>query len=116
MSGMLSKSQVPTISQQQLPPAAKVALIEAKNALRCGPSLEKFKNKPDHEAGTGCPLPKPALGCRYLEFDVGQAHPGDDEPRGSQRLVLEVEESSHAIREVYFTTEHYAKSSFLRVL
>jgi hypothetical protein len=83
MSGKIAKSQVPVWSHERLPPQAKVALMAAKNTIRCGGRIEPFGNEYGRERGDGPPLPKPAQGCSYYEFQVGQARPGDPWARGA---------------------------------
>lgn len=107
--GKPAKSQLDTIPHAFLPPDAKLALIHYKNTLRTGRAGQRFQNREDQ-------LPTPSNGCDYFEWDVGAAHPEDDEPRGQRRLVFEVVEKSLEIREIYFTPGHYQKGTFLRVL
>jgi hypothetical protein len=114
MSGFISKSRIPTRSHNWLPPAAKRALAEAKNDLRAGLNLEPFGNN-FGGPGDGPPLPKVSQGCDYFEIQVGNAHPGDQEPAGRFRLVLEVNRSTDRVLEVYYTEEHYTKGTFVRI-
>ena len=117
MSGRIAKSQIPLRHQAALPTDAVIALVKAKNLLKAGGTLPTFKNERGNSAHEGPPLPSPALGCVYFEKQVGQARPNDPKgQRGSRRLVLEVNEASGQILEVYFTEEHYGKFTFVRVV
>lgn len=117
MSGRIAKSQVPIRHQASLPTDALMALIEAKNILKAGGTLRSFSNSRGNSPIEGPPLPDPSQGCVYYEMDVGQARPGDPlGERGSKRIVLEVNESSRQIMEVYYTEEHYGKFTFARVV
>ena len=117
MSGRIAKSQIPVRQQMSLPRDALTALIEAKNLLKRGGILPRFSNSRGNSPLEGPPLPDPSQGCTYLEQQVGQARPGDPQGiRGSKRLVLEVNETSKQILEVYFTEEHYGKFTFVRVV
>lgn len=71
MSGRIAKSQIPTRSQSSLPADALVALIQAKNDLKAGKTLRPFKNERGRTNLEGPPLPDPALGCAYVEVQVG---------------------------------------------
>lgn len=115
MSGYIHKSRIPTASRSSLPDPASRSLIQAKNTLREGVLSGRFKNYDDSNGG-GSPLPKASDGCTYREVDAGSAHPGDPQPRGQWRLVLEIHEPSWTIREVYFTPDHYLKGSFVRLV
>jgi guanyl-specific ribonuclease Sa len=113
MSGMLSKSQVPTVGRGSLPVDVQAAIVNLKNGLR-GASQNfprTFNNRKEFANVTGQPLPKPSLGCSYVEFDVGCGRLD----RGKRRLVAEVVESTGQIREIYFSDEHYRKGSFVRI-
>jgi hypothetical protein len=117
MSGRIAKSQIPVRSQASLPTDATIALIEAKNLLKAGRPLRRFSNGRGNSPLEGPPLPDPAQGCAYFEMQVGLARPGDPKGEsGSRRLVLEVNDSSKQILEVYFTEEHYGKFTFERVV
>jgi hypothetical protein len=100
-----------------LPPDASIALIEAKNLLKGGRKLRLFGNDRGNSPLEGPPLPDPAQGCLYYEKQVGQARPGDPlGESGSKRLVLEVNIKSQQIMEVYYSEEHYGKSTFVRIV
>ncbi len=117
MSGLIAKSQIPLRPQGSLPPDARVALITAKNSVKSGAALRSFGNDRGRTIVEGSPLPKPAVGCAYFEFDVGQAHPGDQRgERGVKRLVLEVNGATRQILETYYTEEHYGKFTFYRIV
>jgi hypothetical protein len=113
MSGRIAKSQIPIRPQVALPPDALIALIEVKNLVRSGRKLKEFENDRGNTPLEGPPLPDPAKGCVYYEYQVGQTRLGE---RGSRRLVVEVNAKSRQILEVYFTEEHYGKFSFVRVV
>jgi hypothetical protein len=117
MSGRVAKSQIPVRSQASLPPDALFALIEVKNLLKAGGKLRSFGNERGNSHLEGPPLPDPSQGCVYYERQVGQARPGDKQGEsGSKRLVLEVNVSSKQIMEVYYTEEHYGKTTFVRII
>lgn len=117
MSGRIAKSQLPIRSQSSLPTDAKVALIEAKNALKAGLPMRVFGNQRGRTALEGPPLPDPSQGCAYSEIQVGQARPDDPQgEKGSKRLVLEVNTSSRQLMEIYYTEDHYAKFTFFRIV
>lgn len=95
-----------------LPPEVKEAIAKAKNAIRNNTLRDVFGNSKGRGHGDGPPLPDPAHGCKFVEWDVGKAGPED---RGARRLVFELH-SSGRILETYYTDEHYAKFSFLRIV
>lgn len=115
MSGMVPKSQIPVASKASLPTDLQQAIIAFKNALRGGQNITTFYNNKPNERGNrhagASPLPRLANGCCYKEFDVGAGRSN----RGSRRIVAEVNEKSNQILEIYFTDEHYAKGSFVRL-
>lgn len=113
MSGKLAKSQVPIIRQRQLPLPAKRAIAQLKNDLRRGQLPRRFGNTSRDKAGS--PLPRLDDGCVYFEVQVGHGRPGPAD-RGAQRLVVEIDEKSRQIREIYFTQKHYCKGTFYRVV
>lgn len=114
MSGKLAKSQIPIANLSTLSDDVRRAIAEAKNSIRDG-VRDPFGNEPG--GGAGSPLPKLAKGCSYHEFDVGHARAGDPQGRrGQRRLVIEVVDKSRQIREIYYTDDHYAKFSFVRVV
>ena len=114
MSGKVSKSQIPVIPHVQVPADAKAAIIRLKNDLKMRQFPERFKNK--NPPGMGSPLPNLANGCGYFEVQVGAAHAGDPRSAGSRRLVVEINEASCQIMEIYFTGDHYQKGTFARVI
>ncbi len=117
MSGRIAKSQIPVKSQVALPPDASIAFIEAKNFLKAGGKLRPFGNDRGNSPLEGPPLPDPSQGCVYYEKQVGHARLGDKQgDSGSKRLVLEVNTASKQIMEVYYTDEHYGKSTFVRIV
>jgi len=91
------------LSNDRLPPVARVALIELKNQIRRGDPLPTvFENC---EGG----LPPVAAGQTYYEFQVGEATaptPRDPNARGSHRLVALVEAGGSILR-MYYTQTHY---------
>jgi hypothetical protein len=122
MSGMVSKSRIPVMRSSELPGDLQTAIISFKNALRnerTRPPDERnatvFRNgKPDERGRRHpgpSPLPRLDNGCCYCEFDVGRGHAN----RGRRRLVAEVVTTTWAIREIYFTDQHYTKGSFARL-
>jgi hypothetical protein len=117
MSGLRSLSQIPTISRLQLSPGERASLIAAQNrvrGVRTLDELEPFLNNKEARSRRGpSPLPRPALGCAYYEFDAGQDRDGG---RGSHRFVFEINRSSREIKNIFYTDEHYAKRSFTLVL
>lgn len=116
MSGKVAKSQIPLISVARLPEDARVAVIRLKADIRQGIFPQRFGNRNRPLEGKGSPLPRLSDGCQYFEYPVGQAHPDDERPTGSHRLVAEVDVKGRRIREIYYTTQHYAKRSFRRVV
>jgi len=113
MSGRIPKSQIPVRSHASLPQDARIALINAKNALKSGAVFRVFGNQRGRTSLEGPPLPEPSQGCLYYEVQVGQTRAGGS---GVKRLVLEVNSSSKQIMEVYYTDEHYAKTTFVRIV
>jgi guanyl-specific ribonuclease Sa len=109
MSGMIAKSQVPTVLRANLPQDVQIGIIVMKNSLE---NAAIFRNRKDLARDTGRPLPKLDNGCCYVEGDVGQGRLD----RGERRLVMEIVESTLQIREIYFSDEHYLKGSFRRVI
>jgi guanyl-specific ribonuclease Sa len=95
------------LSNDRLPPDVHVALIEFKNQIRIGRGLEVFENR---EGG----LPAAAAGQIYYEYQVGQAHPGDSQPRGKRRLVTLVD-AGRKILKVYFTDSHYTLGRWMQL-
>ena len=114
MSGMISKSQVPTVSRSALPADVQMGIVNLKNRIRrgMGRGPRAFDNRKDVERSTGQPLPKLGRGCQYVEGDVGRGR----WDRGKRRLVAEIVESTSQVREIYFSDEHYLKGSFVRVI
>lgn len=115
MSNRIQVSRIETLPLAALNAEAHAALTDAKNRIRSGKTFPRFENKDDSHGG-GPPLPKPSAGCQYCEIQVGAAHPGDDEPKGTRRLVAEFHEKSRQFKKVYYTEEHYRKMSFLRII
>ena len=115
MSGYIHKSQIPVQSQASLAPEVRAAIGDAKNQVRAGIAHEAFRNDKDTQRGDGSPLPALSQGWRYVEFQVGAAHEHDPRPRGVRRLVVELDPSNR-IREIYYTENHYAKFSFVKVV
>lgn len=116
MSGRISVSRIPMMSQLQLPGPARAALIEAKRRLRQGGSFDPFRNEDDTHGG-GPPLPGLSHGCDYVETDAGEARPEDPvSRRGARRFVFEFHGSSKEIRNIYYSDAHYLKDSFVRIV
>jgi hypothetical protein len=116
VSGRIHKSRIPIRSHASLAPEVREEIANAKNALKAGPALPFFDNLPDRALADGPPLPVLSDGCRYFELQVGEAHPDDSRPRGRRRLVLEVHQPSRRILEIYYTENHYAKFTFVRII
>ena len=118
MSGKIQKSQIPVIPLRDLPPEVKTTLIAAKQAARSqAGGLVTFGNKYGRDQYDGSPLPKPQKGCSYREFQVGAAHPDDAKGKaGIRRLVLEVHNENGDVTEAYYSTDHYGKGSFVRIV
>jgi guanyl-specific ribonuclease Sa len=95
------------LSNDRLPPDVRVALIEFKNQIRAGRALEVFENR---EGG----LPPVAAGQIYYEHQVGQAHPGDPQPRGKRRLVALVDAGRNVLK-IYFTDAHYTLGNWMQL-
>ena len=87
------------LSNERLPPDLRVALIDFKNLIRTGGNLTNYENRDDG-------LPSPGQGQYYVEFQVGQAHPGDPRPRGKRRLVALLDPCRNILR-LYFSDSHY---------
>jgi guanyl-specific ribonuclease Sa len=87
------------LSNSRLAPDVRVALIDFKTQIKSGADLVVFENS---EGG----LDRLAAGEAYYEFDVGQAHAGDAEPRGKRRLVALVK-PGRIIETMYFSDDHY---------
>lgn len=95
------------LSNDRLPLDVRVALIEFKNQIRSGRGLVEFENR---EGG----LPSLAAGQTYYEYQVGQAHMGDPQPRGKRRLVALVDAGAYILK-VYFTDTHYTLGSWMQL-
>jgi hypothetical protein len=87
------------LSNERLPHDVRVAIVEFKNALKTGVILTAYKNWDNG-------LPQAPVGQTYYEWDVGEAHAGDPEPRGKRRLVALVDAGGNILK-VYFTDTHY---------
>jgi hypothetical protein len=116
MSGRIPKSQIPVKRLVDLAPPDKADIIRAKNSVRENAALRFFGNEQGSGPGDGPPLPGLSHGSRYVEFPVGQAHPGDARQAGRKRVVFELHIGTGKILETYFTPEHYAKFSFYRIV
>jgi guanyl-specific ribonuclease Sa len=93
------------LSNERLPPDVRVAIIEFKNSLKVGVNIKtRAKLKPHHNR-EGL-LPTLAHGQKYFEFDVGRAHPDDEEERGVRRLVGLVDSQMNLLK-IYFSDSHY---------
>ena len=114
MSGRIAKSQIPFRSQASLPADVKFALVEAKNLIQAGFTVDGvFGNTRGRTDLEGPPLPAPSQGCKYYEKYVGQDRKGK---AGSKRLLFEVNTSSRQIMEIYYSGEHYAKGTVVRIV
>lgn len=87
------------LSNNRLPHDVRTALITLKQQVRTNQALSVYENR---DGG----LPAAAVGQTYYEFQVGQAHPGDSQPRGKRRLVALVDTRRNILR-VYFSDAHY---------
>ena len=98
-------------------PGVKAAFILAKQAISKtgGVGLPTFRNDRSNAPGEGAPLPVLSLGCKYLEFQVGTAHPGDPASRGQRRLVFEVQVPSGRILKAYYSSMHYTKGTCIMI-
>jgi hypothetical protein len=119
MSGFIHIDRIKTRAYSLLPPQVQEAIIHVKNTLKTDPAgaaaLTPWGNSFGGPAD-GPPLPKVSVGCRYYEEDVGAAHPNDPlGGRGRRRLVFEIDPVSK-IKETYYTEQHYAKGSFVRIV
>ena len=105
------KAQIPTVQSALLPADAKEAIRSMRTLLR-----SRLPGRQHNHDNKPALLPNPDNGCKYFEFDVGHAHPGDTKsPRGKRRIVVEVVTKSKEVREIYFTDTHYQSGSFRRV-
>ena len=89
------------LSNDRLPPDVRMAIVQFKNRIKTVGNLKVFHNKEGR-------LPAAAVGQTYHEHQVGQAHPGDKEPRGQRRLVALVDPSRNILK-MYFTDAHYTR-------
>lgn len=115
MSGKIQKSQIRPVHRKDLPPEVYEEWIRCKESAR-SLSGKRFTNERGGFVGDGSPLPKPAKGFGYFEFQVGAAHSDDPRPTGKRRLVLEVHLQNGDVGESYYTDLHYCKGSFIRIL
>jgi hypothetical protein len=93
------------LSNDRLAPDVRVALVEFKNDLKAGMNLRTGGNLTPHENREGG-LPPAAAGQTYYEHQVGQAHQGDQRPRGKRRLVALVDPGRRVLK-IYFADVHY---------
>lgn len=115
MSGRIHKSRIPIQTAISLPPLIREAIIRSKQAVMMGIERTPFTNERGGP-GDGPPLPTLPNGSAYIECQIGEARPGDPRPRGKCRVVFEVHIATRRIMETYFTDEHYAKFSFVRLV
>ena len=87
------------LSNDRLPPDVRVAIVMMKNDVKAGLNLTNYENR---DAG----LPAATVGQRYVEYQVGQAHQGDAQPRGKRRLVALID-PLRTVLKIYFTDAHY---------
>src|SRR4051812_6496524 len=87
------------LSNDRLPPDVRVAIVGFKNDLKTARNLVVYENR---DGG----LPPSSVGQTYYEYQVGQAHPGDPQPRGKRRLVALVDAGWNILK-IYFTDAHY---------
>jgi guanyl-specific ribonuclease Sa len=95
------------LSNDRLPPDVRRSMIEFKNQIKTGGNLVVFENR---EGG----LPATAAGQTYYEYQVGQAHAGDANPRGKRRLVALVDPARNVLR-MYFTDLHYTVGEWMQL-
>ena len=95
------------LSNDRLPVDVRIALAEFKNQLKAGRQLVPFENREDG-------LPATAAGQTYYEYQVGQAHAGDAQPRGKRRLVALVDAGRNVLR-MYFTDAHYTLGGWVQL-
>ncbi|HEY2785981.1 MAG TPA: ribonuclease domain-containing protein [Fimbriiglobus sp.] len=89
------------ISNDRLPPDVRIAVVEFKNRIKTGQGLVPFGNREGR-------LPALTVGQAYYEFQVGQAHAGDDQPRGKRRLVALLDAGRNVVK-IFFTDQHYTQ-------
>ncbi len=97
------------LSNDRLPPAVRVAIIEFKHEIARG-NATPFENREDG-------LPRARAGQDYCEYQVGQATaPSSDDPnaRGSHRLVALVD-AANTILKMYCTQDHYAPGEWMQL-
>ena len=118
MSGKISKSQVPIARMAKAAVDVRKAVRAFKAALASGESLTPFHNglTPSGKRIDTHVLPNLSAGHEYREFQVGEAHPGDERQRGKRRLVAEVNIKACKISTMYFSDAHYEKGSFYRLV
>ncbi len=87
------------LSNERLPPDVRIAAVTLKQQVRTNQTLTVYENR---DGG----LPAAAVGQTYYEFQVGQAHPADPQPRGKRRLVALVDAGRNILR-IYFSDAHY---------
>jgi guanyl-specific ribonuclease Sa len=87
------------LSNDRLPPDVRVAIVNFKNEIKGGADLTVYQNRDDG-------LPSTAAGQVYYEYQVGQAHEGDPQPRGKRRLVALVDGGRNLLK-LYFSDSHY---------
>lgn len=92
------------LSSDRLPGDVRLAIIQFKNDLKTGRSMTKYENR---DGG----LPRLAAGQTYFEYQVGQAHPGDDQPRGKRRLVALLDAGRNLLG-LFFTDSHYTQGQW----
>ena|ERR1700722_2953317 len=102
--GKLERSM---LSNDRLPADVRIALILFRNQIRIRQGLVEFKNR---EGG----LPDAAIGQTYYEYQVGQAHQGDPEPRGKRRLVALVDAGQNILK-IFFTDQHYTLGEWMQL-
>ncbi len=89
------------LSNNLLPGDVRIAIIDFKNQVKTGMRLTPHENREQR-------LPEAPVGTAYYEFQVGQAHPGDPEPRGKRRLVALID-PQRQIQKMFFSDQHYTQ-------
>lgn len=93
------------LSNQRLPLDVRVAVVEFKNSLKVGWDVKTDRKLVVFENEEGG-LPRASAGQFYYEYQVGQAHRDDSEPRGKRRLAALVDAGLNILK-IYLTDDHY---------
>jgi hypothetical protein len=85
------------------------AIVNAKREWSTG----RRQNLTEHEGRELANIVRRGPGSKLWEFQVGRAHPGDPDARGSRRLVLW--EDSGQIKRIFFSKDHYSPGSWYEI-